>query len=1173
MEEIILKGDHPMTEPHRCPQCNVALIENAPSGLCPNCLLKLALDSAVDTLGLSLSHTNPLLSSDTLSLPAGYGTIHFNDYELVQEIARGGMGVVFRARQISLNRTVAVKMMRPGLLATEEEIRRFHAEAEAAAKLKHTNIVAIHEVGEQDGLHFFSMDYIEGQSLAELAAEHTLEATRAARYLKTIAEAVHYAHEQGILHRDLKPSNILIDKLDRPHVTDFGLAKRIGGDSGMTATGAILGTPSYMPPEQAEGRSEGLSPATDVYSLGAILYEMLTGRPPHQAATPVETIMLVLKQEPAAPRLLNPKIDRDLETICLKSLEKSAAKRYATAKEMGEDLGRYLNREPIKARRINTAARALRWCRRNAWVTAAAVAIFMFAITATFSAINFRRSKIKLQQSEVKLQERLWLSLIDQARTERFAGDRGKSLEKIAEAARIKYGAELRQEAIQTITTPGARLLHQFPLAGVDAADNLAFSPDSKILAASDYLQGPRPHRLKVWELYSGRPLAETGADGFAFTPNSSLLAVHRSKKLTETVTESLFLWDPYTGQDTVNIFSESRINGLYGYSRPWIFSPDGAYLALGSTLYNLRNPSVRAVDLEGTSKAFVSNDKLLLDSGGDYERYDATTGEYCTCVRVPNGMDYMSASEDGRIAVLHPKDRKASTYSLIVWDVSAQKEIGSIPIVRPTKSQLELSFGRDYQLKLSADGKLIALHQSSFPTLVEIRETTAPGLNTRYISLGSSIKIPFRGYYDFDQASFSPDGNLFAAGGNEFGKSSICIWDTRTGNQVTVLHDNGRPVWSKDSKMLATIGKGNNGSNVLNVWLVTSPTSTYFLSENVKSLSFNANGNSLLSNGMLWEVTKNNDQFQLRQSSQSPEWSNTFFDKAGRAWTKKFDQDTVTLRQFYPENQEILLKNPGYSDLNPKFEYLNRTGFNVDFSTLLLSAKPQFIDFSPNGRHLVMINNLEKFFKDQKGAEYHHSEAHQTLELWDLVDQRRLAIWNRDNLKGNYFNFLLYSPDGNRILFDGSRNAEIWDAASGKKLFQVKQQYTSIQDLRFFSPDSKRIFFVGIGNSRCFITVNDAETGRELRSWEAHKGKMLALEISKDGNLLASVGDDRIIRLWDAATGRELARWEGHQSEVTALALSPDGQTLASGGADGTIRLWNIPFIRRELSSLGLDW
>jgi serine/threonine-protein kinase len=313
------------------------------------------------------------------TLPPGPGSVeasadcikirYFGDYELLEEIARGGMGVVYKARQISLNRIVAIKMILAGQLASSGDLQRFHTEAEAAANLDHPNIVPIYEVGEHEGQHYFSMKLIDGSNLAQQVTRYTQDPQATARLMATVAQAVHHAHQRGILHRDLKPGNILVDREGQPYVTDFGVARRVEGHTGQTQTGAILGTPSYMPPEQA--RSEKvLTTAVDVYSLGAVLYELLTGRPPFRAETPLETVLQVLEHEPDRPRVLNPRADRDLETICLKCMEKEAPKRYGSADALAEELERWLAQEPIQARPVSRPERMWRWCRRNPLVAA-----------------------------------------------------------------------------------------------------------------------------------------------------------------------------------------------------------------------------------------------------------------------------------------------------------------------------------------------------------------------------------------------------------------------------------------------------------------------------------------------------------------------------------------------------------------------------------------------------------------------------------------------------------------------------------------------------------------------------------------------------------------------------------------------------------------------------------
>jgi len=297
--------------------------------------------------------------SSLRALPAAFGK-----FLLEEELGRGGMGIVYRARQRDLGRTVAVKMILASQLASDEEVRRFYREAESAGRLRHPHIVGIHEVGELNGQHYFSMDYICGQSLARLIAQGPLAPEVATRKVLLIARAVDYLHSQGVLHRDLKPSNIMIDGEGQPYVTDFGLAK-IADDAGATQTGTILGTPEYMPPEQAAGRTAEVSVRSDVYSLGAILYACLTGRPPFQERTPLDTLVQVLEGEPTLPRRLRPAIPRALELICLRCLEKNPADRYASAAELADDLERYLKGDPITTRAAGVGEWLRRWWRRE----------------------------------------------------------------------------------------------------------------------------------------------------------------------------------------------------------------------------------------------------------------------------------------------------------------------------------------------------------------------------------------------------------------------------------------------------------------------------------------------------------------------------------------------------------------------------------------------------------------------------------------------------------------------------------------------------------------------------------------------------------------------------------------------------------------------------------------
>ena len=391
-----------MSLPKTCSRCGSELPLDGPVNLCFSCLGRLILSPSqpqVDAEPVAVS----LREAAAKGLAPEGESPRFGDYLLLKEIARGGMGIVYQARQLSLDRLVALKTIRPECLADEQAVRRFHKEAQAAAKLRHPNIVAVHEVGEHQGQHFYSMDFVPGQNLAQIVRHYPLAARQAADYLKTIAEATHYAHEQGVLHRDLKPSNVLIDDQDQPHITDFGLAKLMQEGSELTLTGIVMGSPSYLAPEQAQGRNSAVGVRSDVYSLGAIFYELITGRPPFKGESASATLKLVADSEPIAPRQMNPKVPRDLETICLKCLEKEPARRYASARTLAEDLGRYLRGEPIWAKPVGIAGKTWRWCRRKpALAGTIALSAMMFVLGFLGVTWQWRRAEGERQMQRLR---------------------------------------------------------------------------------------------------------------------------------------------------------------------------------------------------------------------------------------------------------------------------------------------------------------------------------------------------------------------------------------------------------------------------------------------------------------------------------------------------------------------------------------------------------------------------------------------------------------------------------------------------------------------------------------------------------------------------------------------------------------------------------------------------
>jgi WD40 repeat protein/tRNA A-37 threonylcarbamoyl transferase component Bud32 len=676
----------------------------------------------------------------------------FGDYELVEEIARGGMGIVFKARNVRLERIVALKMILAGHLATPMENRRFRVEAENIAQLDHPNIVPLYEVGSQDGQHYFTMRLVDGGSLASEILRFTSHPRAAVELMVTVARAVHYAHQRGILHRDLKPANILLDKSGQPHVTDFGLAKRLVRDASLASVSSVVGTPSYMAPEQAS-RNRALSTASDVFSLGAILYELLTGRSPFRADTAFDTLLQVVQKDPERPRAFNQSVDRDLETVCLKCLAKDPGNRYQSALALAEDLERWLAGEPIKARATSAWKRLRMWVRRRPSMAALVAASFLVVVigiaglaagflavaaerNATLQALAKYKQALKSEQSALRrMSESSYYQTIAMAAPEIAANNIGRADRLLdscpAELRRWEWGALKRLAHAET---------RSFDFPAEPAA--VALSRDGSLLAAAGGALA-EPGTIALWDMSRGRSLrtftGHTDAiTGLAFDPARNRLATAGRDR-------TVRIWDTASGKE---------LRALRGHDLPLAavaFRPDAGLVA--------------SADEGGVIKLWDAS------SGAERKTLSGHTAAVWTLAFAPDGSTLASAGAD---------------HTIKLWDVA------TCSLARVLRGHTGIVHG----VAFSSDGGRVA--SAAYDATARVWDAVS----------GHEL-VTFRGHSRYvTGVSFSSDCRHVASSSLD---GTIAIWTAVSGEPVVVLHGHLRGVWGvvfgNDGRTIASIG------------------------------------------------------------------------------------------------------------------------------------------------------------------------------------------------------------------------------------------------------------------------------------------------------------------------------------------------------------------------------
>jgi WD40 repeat protein/serine/threonine protein kinase/tetratricopeptide (TPR) repeat protein len=1151
--------------PLSCPFCGAAHVTLGLAELPP--------DQETNVAG-TLAPPEPSRPAATPELPTIPG------YEVLGVLGRGGMGVVYKARQQSLKRLVALKMILSGAHAGSQELERFRVEAEAAARLQHPNIVQIYEVGEQGGLPFCSLEYVDGGSLASRLGGTPLPAHEAAALTEVLARAVHHAHQRGIVHRDLKPANVLLrkksetiskskiqnpkpahqDVLDLGHsdlgiisdfgfrisdfeakITDFGLAKRLDEDSGQTRSGAVLGTPSYMAPEQAEGRTREIGPPADVYALGAILYETLTGRPPFRGATALDTLEQVRSQEPVPPRLWQPKVPRDLETICLKCLHKEPRKRYASALALADDLRRFLAGEPILAKAVGPLERGVKWVRRRPAIAALSATIVLVTLLGFAGVLGqWQRAEEKRLQAEAAEQQATEKAEVA-TKAQGEADEARKQATARAEAERQAKDDALRAEKAEREQREKLEVNLYFHSVALAEREWLA----GNVVQAFELLDDC-PLRLRRWEWHYLKRVARadvfshgtwTPASGVAFSPDGKYLHV-LIKDL------GVQVWDVAADRAVYPFFLGHHPAHVLGMA----CGPDPLRLATAgadkrATLWSLEPNRALHADLLGhtaevTAVAFSPDGKRLASASLDktVKLWDTTTGQELLTLRGHDGgVTSVAFSPLGENSSGKLGKRLASAGAdgkIKIHDTATGKEV--LTLRRHNRPVRSVAFSPDGQRLASSseDGTAVISDAATGQVLLTIREQS---------NVSSNV-------------AFSPDGRRFAAGlaGDQSG--TVKVWDTVTGRTLLTFHGHLGTVnsvaFSSDGQRLASVG----GAKV-KVWDVTTGPEARAIRAHpgdITCVAYSPDGRRFVSAGgprtkpgqsagevKLWDAATNQEILTL----------------AGH-------QGGVKSLAFSPDGKRLASAGaggdkPGQSGAEVKV-------WNVADGRHLHTLKGPggfavCVAFSPDGRRLTA------------------AAMDGSVRTWDADTGLELRTFRLTLPQGWQLFTAVLSPDGTRLaaasaLRGKEAELKVWDVSpdekdaskTGKEVLSLRSHAGGVGSMAF-SPNGRLLAVGSTGwdeegaRRDGEVKVWDAGTGQELLTLKGHSYAVLGLAFSPDGgSRLASASLDKTVKVWDTGSGQLTFTLRGHTDAVTCAAFSPDGERLATGSSDHTVRVWD---------------